>query len=123
MEEYSQHNAGHHEVQNAELRRDVQTAELVVLLIIRGHQRTENTVQRQHHRAEAHDLHEVVEPVARLVEGQVALVAQDGQQSDDEHQCIQLQCLNRDALCGFRCPHAKVQHAKSEASHERSIGL
>lgn len=123
MEDKSYNDAGHHQVGNAVLRGNVQVAKFVVLLVIRRNQRTEETVQGQAHRSEAHNLDQVVEPVSRLVERQVSLMPQDGEQSHDEHEAVHLECFHGYTLSGFGCPHAEVQNCEAETPHEGRVCL
>ena len=123
MEQNRQNHAGHDQIRDTELRGDVQAAKLVVLLIVGRDEWTEQTIQSQTHTRKTGELHEVVEPVAGLVEGQVALVPHDGEQADDEGERVELKSLHRHALGRLGAPHAEVQHADAEAAHERGVGL
>lgn len=68
------------EVRGAELLRDVQGPESVLLGVVGGLEGKHDEVQGQAREDEGEALDEVVEPIARLVVRQVALVAQDGAQ-------------------------------------------
>lgn len=94
MEEKCYNNARYHQVCNAKLRRNVQTAKFVVFLIVSGNKRTKQSIQRQAHRSKAHHLDHVVEPVTSLVKRKVTLVAHDGEQTDQKGETIQLQSLH-----------------------------
>jgi len=63
---------------------------------------------------ETKKLHGRIDPVATLVEGQVALVPVDRQEPEQEDQTVHLQALRRDAGGVVLCEHLPEKHDKCE---------
>lgn len=57
----------------------------------------------------AENLDEVVEPITGLVEWQVALMAQDREQTEEEDSSVELQSLQGYTFRGLGRKHFKVQ--------------
>ncbi|GMF09988.1 unnamed protein product [Phytophthora lilii] len=120
---HAEEDAGQQDVESAQLRGQVQPAERVVAQLVRGVEAHGDEVNDAAAERERHDLQERVEPVAAPVVGQVALVAQDGAEAEEEHEGVELQRLERQP--GHRALREGLEDEEGEAegAHERAHRL
>lgn len=65
----------------------------------------------------------MVEPVPAFIEGEVALVSEDGGEAADEHRDIELHGFEGHSADGLGCPGLVVEQQEAKALEQRGQGL
>ena len=110
-------------VHRAEFTGDVEVSESVKIFVVCAQKGSEDRIANESYGEQAKDLDAVVEPVSTLIEGEVALVSEDGGEAADEHRDVQLHGFEGNSADRFGGPGLVVEQQEAEALEQRGQGL